>query len=141
MHLIWRCKLNNERKENLLFMGIIVLLEKIFSSLLMHPKFKKDRMKRLGYRLGYSEVNWLHSLKEMSSLTLEELSILNERKVELTKEHEKYLEKHPELKTLLSSFMCAVLMEKPNDVIEFAREHFKSTETTEQVRQLSLSSY
>lgn len=70
----------------------------------------------------------------MSSSTLEELSVLNERKVELTKEHEQYLEKHPELKTLLSSFMCAVLMEKPNDVIEFAREHFNSTETTKQVR-------
>ena len=60
----------------------------------------------------------------VSELTVEELSLLNERKNELKGEHEEYVNEHPELKTLLSSFMTAVLMEKPENVLDFARAHF-----------------
>ncbi|KDO23729.1 hypothetical protein SPRG_10507 [Saprolegnia parasitica CBS 223.65] len=58
------------------------------------------------------------------TLTFEELSILNERKEEIKRDHLEYLDAHPELKTLMSSFMCAVLMEKPADVVAFAKAHF-----------------
>ncbi|KAF0720620.1 Aste57867_177 [Aphanomyces stellatus] len=63
-------------------------------------------------------------MEKSSSLTFEELSILNERKEEIKKDHMEYLDVHPELKTLMSSFMAAVLLEKPNDVVEFAKLHF-----------------
>ncbi|ETW09378.1 guanylate kinase [Aphanomyces invadans] len=62
--------------------------------------------------------------KGVQSLTFEELSILNERKEEIKKDHMGYLDSHPELKTLLSSFMSAVLIEKPTDILAFAKDHF-----------------
>ncbi|ETV88381.1 guanylate kinase, variant [Aphanomyces astaci] len=62
--------------------------------------------------------------KGVQSLTFEELSILNERKEEIKHDHNAYLDGHPELKTLLSSFMSAVLIEKPSDVLGFAKDHF-----------------
>lgn len=62
--------------------------------------------------------------KPLQSLSFEELSILNERKEALKKEHEAYVDAHPEIKTLLSSFMSALLLEKPSDVLAFAKDHF-----------------
>lgn len=62
--------------------------------------------------------------KPLQSLSFEELSILNERKEALKKEHEAYVDAHPEIKTLLSSFMSALLLEKPSDVLAFACDHF-----------------
>ncbi|KAG9417182.1 guanylate kinase [Aphanomyces cochlioides] len=62
--------------------------------------------------------------KTTLNLTFEELSILNERKQEIKKGHLDYLDTHPELKTLLSSFMSIVLLEKPTDVVAFAKSHF-----------------
>ena len=57
-------------------------------------------------------------------LTCEEMSMLNERKDVLKAEHEQYVNGHPELKSLLSAFMSAVLMEKPANVLTFAHDHF-----------------
>ena len=57
-------------------------------------------------------------------LTFEEISQLNERKRELREEHAAYMADHPELKTIMSDFMSSVLLEKPDDVFSFAREHF-----------------
>ncbi|TMW63563.1 hypothetical protein Poli38472_002504 [Pythium oligandrum] len=62
--------------------------------------------------------------KALQSLSFEELSILNERKEAIKKEHLAYVDSHPEIKTLLSSFMSALLIEKPTDVLSFAKEHF-----------------
>ena len=41
------------------------------------------------------------------TLTFQEISKLNERKTELKKQHAQYLEEHPEIKNILSDFMCA----------------------------------
>ena len=49
---------------------------------------------------------------------------LNDRKEELKAEHAAYVESHPELKNILADFMTRVLLEKPDDVKEFAAEHF-----------------
>ncbi|RLN98631.1 hypothetical protein BBJ28_00024786 [Nothophytophthora sp. Chile5] len=64
--------------------------------------------------------------KALESLSFEELSILNERKEVLKKDHAAYVEAHPEIKTLLSGFMAALLLEKPQDVAAFAAEHFSA---------------
>ncbi|DBA01809.1 TPA: hypothetical protein N0F65_002925 [Lagenidium giganteum] len=62
--------------------------------------------------------------KPLNSLSFEELAILNERKEAIKKEHMAYVDAHPEIKTLLSSFMSALLMEKADDVVAFAKNHF-----------------
>ncbi|RLN56510.1 hypothetical protein BBJ29_006021 [Phytophthora kernoviae] len=64
--------------------------------------------------------------KTLDSLSFEELSLLNERKEALKKEHAAYVNAHPEIKTLLSGFMSALLLEKPQDVVAFAAEHFSA---------------
>ena len=46
------------------------------------------------------------------------------REASLAKEHTSYLEDHPEVKGLLSDFITAALIEQPEDVFAFAREHF-----------------
>jgi len=61
-------------------------------------------------------------------LTFEELSQLNERKLELKRQHQTYMEKHPEITRLLADFMCASLLEKPDDPFAFAEQHFSTFE-------------
>lgn len=61
-------------------------------------------------------------------LTFEELSQLNERKLELKRQHQKYMEKHPEITRILADFMCAALLEKPEDAFGFAEQHFSTFE-------------
>ncbi|CAI5724067.1 unnamed protein product [Hyaloperonospora brassicae] len=55
-----------------------------------------------------------------------QLSPLDERKAALKHEHAAYVEAHPEIKTLLSGFMSALLLEKPQDVAAFATTHFSA---------------
>jgi guanylate kinase len=43
---------------------------------------------------------------------------------ELKVAHRDYVAKHPELKTILNDFTTAVLTEKPEDVVEFAKSYF-----------------
>ena len=61
-------------------------------------------------------------------LTFEELSQLNERKLELKRQHQQYMEKHPEITRILADFMCAALLEKPEDPFVFAEQHFTTFE-------------
>lgn len=42
----------------------------------------------------------------------------------ITKEHNEYLQKHPEIQQILNDFVSAALVEKPDDVFHFARKHF-----------------
>ena len=42
----------------------------------------------------------------------------------ITKEHNEYLQKHPEIQQILNDFVSAALVEKPDDVFYFARKHF-----------------
>ncbi|GKT36808.1 hypothetical protein ADUPG1_009708 [Aduncisulcus paluster] len=49
---------------------------------------------------------------------------LEDREQEVKEEHIKYLEEHPELQQLMSDFLADILVEKPEDVIEFAIQFF-----------------
>ena len=62
----------------------------------------------------------------LAASPVEELSLLDERKAALKQEHAAYVEAHPEIKTLLSGFMSALLLEKPQDVAAFATTHFSA---------------
>ncbi|TDH65609.1 hypothetical protein CCR75_000696 [Bremia lactucae] len=68
----------------------------------------------------------LEASKTLVSLAVQESSHLNERKEALKKENAAYVEAHPEIKTLLSDFMSALLLDKPQDVVAYAAEHFSA---------------
>mmetsp|Transcript_167125 Transcript_167125/g.406185 ORF Transcript_167125/g.406185 Transcript_167125/m.406185 type:complete len:108 (+) Transcript_167125:54-377(+) len=61
-----------------------------------------------------------------SKLTFEELSELNERKSELRRENQDWIAAHPELKSVMSDFMAALLQRKPDDVFVYAAEYFEA---------------
>mmetsp|Transcript_662 Transcript_662/g.1202 ORF Transcript_662/g.1202 Transcript_662/m.1202 type:complete len:81 (-) Transcript_662:22-264(-) len=46
------------------------------------------------------------------------------REEELRQEHTTYLEQHPELRQVLNDFMSSVLLHRPDQVFEFAKEYF-----------------
>lgn len=45
-------------------------------------------------------------------------------KEELKADHASYLRKHPEIRALISDFLQFLLLRKPDDVFQFAREYF-----------------
>ncbi|XP_037131730.1 ciliogenesis-associated TTC17-interacting protein [Syngnathus acus] len=48
-----------------------------------------------------------------------------DRKEELKADHASYLKAHPEIRALISDFLQFLLLKKPNDVFQFAREYFR----------------
>ncbi|CAN0031982.1 unnamed protein product, partial [Discosporangium mesarthrocarpum] len=56
--------------------------------------------------------------------TLQEISRLDAIKNKLMKDHDDYLEAHPEVTAMLDDFVRRVLLEQPKDVYAFARKHF-----------------
>ncbi|XP_068197230.1 ciliogenesis-associated TTC17-interacting protein [Antennarius striatus] len=48
------------------------------------------------------------------------------RKAELKTDHASYLRRHPEIRALMSDFLQFLLLRKPDDVYQFAREYFLS---------------
>mmetsp|Transcript_44915 Transcript_44915/g.100997 ORF Transcript_44915/g.100997 Transcript_44915/m.100997 type:complete len:89 (-) Transcript_44915:142-408(-) len=53
------------------------------------------------------------------------------REEELRQEHTKYLEQHPELRQVLNDFMSSVLLHRPDQVFEFARQYFSAFKQSE----------
>uniref|UniRef100_UPI0037E99484 ciliogenesis-associated TTC17-interacting protein n=1 Tax=Semicossyphus pulcher TaxID=241346 RepID=UPI0037E99484 len=47
-----------------------------------------------------------------------------DRKEELKADHASYLRQHPEIRALISDFLQFLLLRKPDDVVQFAREYF-----------------
>ena len=57
-------------------------------------------------------------------LSFEDITRLHERQEEIKRANSEYLGQHPELKNLIADFTAAILMQKPDDVFKFARDHF-----------------
>lgn len=57
-------------------------------------------------------------------IMLAEVSDLNKRKTQLKAEYSSYIAKHRQVKEITNAFMTAALLEKPDNVFEFARKHF-----------------
>uniref|UniRef100_A0A1A8FKA6 Ciliogenesis-associated TTC17-interacting protein n=1 Tax=Nothobranchius korthausae TaxID=1143690 RepID=A0A1A8FKA6_9TELE len=55
---------------------------------------------------------------------LQMVSEFSDRKEELKADHTSYLRQHPEIRALLSDFLLSLLLRKPNNVFQFAREYF-----------------
>ena len=64
------------------------------------------------------------AVAENKRLTFEDISRLHERQEEIKRANSSYLGEHPELKNLIADFTAAILMQKPDDVFKFARDHF-----------------
>lgn len=62
----------------------------------------------------------------------EEQEKLELREEDLREEHNKYLEKHPELRQLLNDFMSSVLLHRPDEVFGFAKEYFMAFKQPEE---------
>merc|ERR1711988_1685132 len=61
---------------------------------------------------------------DLSKLSIEERSNVEERKLTILKDYQQYMGDHPELRQVLNDFTCAVLTEKPRNVYKFARYWF-----------------
>jgi hypothetical protein len=57
-------------------------------------------------------------------LNAQETAVLESRLTALAREDESYLQGHPEVRALVDAFTRAVLVARPENVIEFAREYF-----------------
>ena len=61
---------------------------------------------------------------EYAILSQDQQSLLNQRKVDMRLENEKYLRAHSELKLLVSIFMRRLLEEKPDNPVLYAGQFF-----------------
>jgi len=61
---------------------------------------------------------------DLSKLSIEERSNVEERKLTILKDYHQYMEDHPELRQALNDFVCAVLTNKPKNIYKFARFWF-----------------
>ncbi|KAH7815645.1 uncharacterized protein MONOS_18310 [Monocercomonoides exilis] len=51
---------------------------------------------------------------------------LEERSTTMAEEYQAYMKSHPEIKHILSDFLCDVLTNKPEDVFQYGKEYFES---------------
>eukprot|EP00698_Gefionella_okellyi_P021176 TRINITY_DN6790_c0_g1_i1.p1 TRINITY_DN6790_c0_g1~~TRINITY_DN6790_c0_g1_i1.p1 ORF type:complete len:266 (-),score=59.21 TRINITY_DN6790_c0_g1_i1:121-918(-) len=57
-------------------------------------------------------------------MSLQQQDDFTEKKAQYKKEHESYLQDHPELKQILNDFVADCLLRKPEDVFVHARDYF-----------------
>ena len=62
--------------------------------------------------------------QEYAILSQEQQDALNQKKVQMRLENEKYLRKHPELKQLVSCFMRKLLQDRPSNPVLYAGAFF-----------------
>ena len=58
------------------------------------------------------------------ALSEEQKVNLNQYKIQTRKNNEVFLRKHPEVQCLVSDFLHEVLLQRPENVVEFAAQHF-----------------
>jgi guanylate kinase len=63
------------------------------------------------------------------SILLQELSQLSDGREKIRAANQSYVERHPELRTLMDEFSNAVISDKPNDIIKFGAKWFASLKT------------
>eukprot|EP00118_Oscarella_pearsei_P001275 m.7024 g.7024 ORF g.7024 m.7024 type:complete len:110 (+) comp17499_c0_seq2:43-372(+) len=61
---------------------------------------------------------------DRKALSEEQQAKLDKKKIRARLEDEAYLRNHPEVTVLLSGFMTEVLLKRPENIREFAAEHF-----------------
>ncbi|KAI0232300.1 RIIa domain-containing protein 1 [Lamellibrachia satsuma] len=71
---------------------------------------------------------------DLGALSDEQQEKMNNFKIETRLENEKYLRDHPEVECMLSSFLGDVLKKRPDDVRNFAAEHFTNPQLPEDIK-------
>merc|ERR1711893_120597 len=61
---------------------------------------------------------------DLGALSKEQQEKLNKFKVKTRTENEKFMRKHPEVECLISGFLRQLLINQPDNIREFAAEHF-----------------
>ncbi|KAK2962219.1 hypothetical protein BLNAU_2879 [Blattamonas nauphoetae] len=51
---------------------------------------------------------------------------MEERSTTMKEEYQSYVKAHPEIKQILSDFLCDVLANRPEDVFQYGRDYFES---------------
>ncbi|KAG5458309.1 MAG: hypothetical protein BJ554DRAFT_1488 [Olpidium bornovanus] len=77
-----------------------------------------------------------HTLNPL--LTDEKQKQLNKDKNDLRIDNERYLRSHPEVRDIVTHFMQRVLSEYPEDLHQFANEHFADPDLRDKVRQCKI---
>ncbi|CAH1797756.1 unnamed protein product [Owenia fusiformis] len=70
---------------------------------------------------------------DLGALSPEQQEKLNKFKIQTRLENEKYLRKHPEVECLLAGFLGEILTHRPENVREFAAEHFTRNDLSDKV--------
>mmetsp|Transcript_98366 Transcript_98366/g.306327 ORF Transcript_98366/g.306327 Transcript_98366/m.306327 type:complete len:101 (+) Transcript_98366:57-359(+) len=58
------------------------------------------------------------------TLTLDQQDALDDTKIQINMENERYLQAHPEIRDMISVFVHQVLEYKPDNILRFAGEFF-----------------
>ncbi|XP_065836674.1 RIIa domain-containing protein 1-like [Oscarella lobularis] len=72
---------------------------------------------------------------DAKALTEEQQAKLDKKKIRTRIENEAYLRNHPEVTLLLSGFMKEVLIKRPENVRQFAAEHFSQPELADSIQE------
>ncbi|XP_074613795.1 RIIa domain-containing protein 1-like [Acropora palmata] len=70
---------------------------------------------------------------DTGALTPEQQQKLNEFKISTRFANERYLREHPEVSCLLNGFLGSILLERPENVREFASKYFSDPELRRKV--------
>ncbi|XP_065909802.1 RIIa domain-containing protein 1-like [Dysidea avara] len=68
------------------------------------------------------------------ALTKEQQDKLNQQKIDIRIENERYLRSHPEISALIGGFVSEVVLQQPKDIREFAAEYFNDPALADKVR-------
>ncbi|XP_006008418.3 RIIa domain-containing protein 1 [Latimeria chalumnae] len=71
---------------------------------------------------------------DFKALNAEQQEKLRQFRINTRIENEKYLRSHPELQLLMAEFLREVLFMRPEDIREFAAEHFTDPELPERIQ-------
>ncbi|XP_063054684.1 RIIa domain-containing protein 1-like [Engraulis encrasicolus] len=71
---------------------------------------------------------------EIEALSPEQQEKLRKFKIQTRIANEKYLRSHPEVEVLLSHFLRDVFLKRPEDIREFAAEHFTDPELPQKIQ-------
>lgn len=68
--------------------------------------------------------NPAQTAQDTKALTKEQQDTLNQQKIDIRIDNERYLRNHPEINALIGGFVSAVVLQRPKDIREFAAGKF-----------------
>ncbi|XP_029437725.1 RIIa domain-containing protein 1 [Rhinatrema bivittatum] len=72
---------------------------------------------------------------DRGALSSEQGDRLRELQIKSRVENEKYLRSHPEVELLLTGFIREVLLKRPENICEFAADHFTDPDLSEKIQE------